>query len=737
MKRLLVRLVLLSSLMIAIAGHAYAGAVVIDGTDANDHGFASGGQNQAGWLYMQKVLENLASQVPANAIKRVVVLGTSPATQARNAIQSAFDLSTLPEDGWQLLYIEGGDSIDNWLANLSTTNTGILYIPTLNLSFGDLTFAEVDRINMHAADIANFVNGAGNPAQGGALFAMGEDGPGAWGWLQALLPGLIANDQGGGGVATDITLTDEGASAFPGLTNADLSGADPWHVFFEGDIGSLNVLGVAPLGETQRNIILGGGAGTVIDPCNFDTEPPTIASCPRDIVQPADANQCSAVVNYPVPTATDTCSGTTIVCLPPSGVVLEAGTSQTVTCTATDAKGNMSTCSFKISVQDSQPPTIVCPTTPVQINAGGACTVTVPDITASVRNSISDACTPASSLTVTQSPAPNTSVGSDLRFINITVSDAAGVSTTCQVPVTVINSGGQAAQVTIGSGNELDLSVNLLTKKKKNKKVKPAIATGTFSVKNVKCDGTSLTLPFGGVRRVTDAGAGNPINNPDDNKFFSVFIQNGNLQTKLNVGQNVTIGFNQVVTFTVEFTPTVPPVVSSTTNLSASDVLPGDFKSEVVLSGISPVMIRARVASGVKLIDPATGNTNNPVVTICGSGNNQFTVRYHAWSPSKADVRSVKYDFLDGSGGTIKSIDVDLAGPISGTSLVNGQSFNIEQSFNGSGVSSVRVTLSGANSSATATSGSISSNCSSALQLQSQQRATLFLPGLTVNAEKP
>ena len=479
------------------------------------------------------------------------------------------------------------------------------------------------------------------------------------------------------------------------------------------------------------------GCSVTTAPCILDTEPPQIVSCPRDIVQPADANQCSAVVNYPVPGVIDNCTGATIICVPPSGQRLDAGTSQSVTCTATDAKGNTSSCSFRISVQDAQPPTINCPTTPVQIDAGGACTITVPDITATFRNSISDACTPATSLTVTQSPAPNTSVASDLRAINITVTDGAGVSTTCRVPVTVINSGGQAAQVTIGSGNELDLSVKLLSKKKSKKKVKPVVDTGTFTVKNVKCDGTSLTLPFGGVRRLTDAGAGKPINDPDDNDFFSVFIGCGASRTRLNVGQNISIGFGEEVCFTVEFDPTIPPVASATTNLSASEVLPADFRSEVVLDGINPVVIRARVDGGVRLIDPATGSSNNPVVTICQSGNNEFTVRYHAWSPSKSDVRSVKYEFLDSSGSVIKTLDVDLAGPISGTSLVNGQSFNIEQSFSGTGVSSVRVTLNGANSSSTATSGSISSNCPSAIRSPSQQRATLFLPGLTVDAVKP
>ena len=229
-----------------------------------------------------------------------------------------------------------------------------------------------------------------------------------------------------------------------------------------------------PVGTTVVTCTAQSPGNVPADSCSFtvtvnDTQAPTIASCPGDVVQNAEANQCSAVVDYPVPGVTDNCPGATIICIPPSGQRLDAGTSQTVTCTATDLVGNTSACSFRISVRDAQPPTIVCPTTPVQIDAQGACTITVPDITAAVRGSISDACTPASSLIVTQSPAANSSVGSDLRSINVTVSDAAGVSRTCQVPVTVINRGGAAAQVTVGGG-ELDLSVNLLRKAKKRRR---------------------------------------------------------------------------------------------------------------------------------------------------------------------------------------------------------------------------------------------------------------------------
>ena len=51
---------------------------------------------------MQKVLQNLAPQV-GNGHKILVDLGTAAATQSRNAISSAFALSTLPGSGWTIV----------------------------------------------------------------------------------------------------------------------------------------------------------------------------------------------------------------------------------------------------------------------------------------------------------------------------------------------------------------------------------------------------------------------------------------------------------------------------------------------------------------------------------------------------------------------------------------------------------------------------------------------------------
>lgn len=262
---------------------AQAGPVIIDGTDANDHGGLTLGANSAGWLYMQRVLENLASNVTASAAKVVVDVGTS-AGQARNAINSAFSLSVLPGLGWSLMHVDGAAAIGTYFGTLSTANTGILYIPTAGLSNGDLDTDELAAVNANAAKINTFVGGAGTPSNGGGLFAMGEIGAGAFGWLTTLIPGISFTDAGGTGITSNITLTAAGATAFPGLTNNNLAGADPWHSYFSGSLGGLSVLGIANDNGVSRSVIIGGGAGTVIG-CGFEGQP----ACPPNGVPEPDS----------------------------------------------------------------------------------------------------------------------------------------------------------------------------------------------------------------------------------------------------------------------------------------------------------------------------------------------------------------------------------------------------------------------------------------------------------------
>lgn len=244
-------------LILASFGSASAGPVIIDGTDANDHGFFGSGANQDGWFYMQRSLENLGSQVAPSAARVVVTLGTDPGSTARQAIDSAFSRSALAAAGWTIQHINGEAAIQTYLASVSASNTGILYIPTQGNAGGDLTNAEAAVINASGAQIANYVGGAGNATLGGGLFSQSQ----SYGWLTSVIPGISVVDASGSG----ISLTLDGVAAFPGLTNADLS-AGPWHNYFEGNFGSLSVLATSNFGGVNRALILGGGAGTIISP---------------------------------------------------------------------------------------------------------------------------------------------------------------------------------------------------------------------------------------------------------------------------------------------------------------------------------------------------------------------------------------------------------------------------------------------------------------------------------------
>ena len=110
-----------------------------------------------------------------------------------------------------------------------------------------------------------------------------------------------------------------------------------------------------PKGTTTVTATATDGSGNTAT-CSFtvtvnDTQAPTVV-CPANIVAmpPAIGSPC-ANVSYPAPVVTDNCPGATVVCTPASGSCFPAG-STTVTCTATDASGNMASCSFTITTFD-------------------------------------------------------------------------------------------------------------------------------------------------------------------------------------------------------------------------------------------------------------------------------------------------------------------------------------------------------------------------------------------------
>ena len=170
-----------------------------------------------------------------------------------------------------------------------------------------------------------------------------------------------------------------------------------------------------------------------MDSCSFtvtvnDTTPPVI-TCPANITKGTDPNVCTAVATFST-TVTDNCPGAAVLCTPPSGTAFPKGVT-TVNCTATDASGNTASCSFIVTVNDTQAPSITCPANITQPAATGVCTAVVTYSAPAVGDNCpgvgAPVCTPASGSTF---PKGTTTV-------TCTVKDAVNNQSSCSFTVTV------------------------------------------------------------------------------------------------------------------------------------------------------------------------------------------------------------------------------------------------------------------------------------------------------------
>ncbi|MCB0612826.1 MAG: HYR domain-containing protein, partial [Phaeodactylibacter sp.] len=159
--------------------------------------------------------------------------------------------------------------------------------------------------------------------------------------------------------------------------------------------------------------------------------------CPSDMTVTADPGACEAVVNYAFPFSATNCPGYTVtqVSGPNSGAAFPLG-STTVTFIIEDDMGNQTTCSFDVTVVDGEAPEILACAADQDVqtssDGSGNCTAEVPALSVTA----SDNCTASGSLTITQSPAAGTLFGGahgDEQIVTITVTDAAGNSSTCEV----------------------------------------------------------------------------------------------------------------------------------------------------------------------------------------------------------------------------------------------------------------------------------------------------------------
>jgi uncharacterized repeat protein (TIGR01451 family) len=620
-------------LMTAMSGEAVAGDVIIDGTDANEHGcFSDGtdpnnhcpviGRNFKGWAYMQRALEVLAARVPDGVEHVIVVVGTQG--DAREAINSAFSHSQL--QGWSLRYLETEQAIEDWLADLpnNRNKTGILLIPTFNAFDGDLTPQQMAIVNEHAAEIAEYVKEAGVLDGGGNLFAMGEIGKDAkdnraYKWVEKLVPGIRVTDLGEMGVESRIELTAAGRKI--GLPEEDIADAVPWHNYFDLSNTQLHLISLATARQSgvSRNVIIG-------------TNLPEVSDLEISKSALSDSIKVGSDIVYRL---------------------------------AITNKGPDPASS--VTVEDSLPSalrfrSVVAPSDWIcdGPNESGTLKCQTPQLAAGQSDSIE--------ITTTATcPGDGSTMVSNMATVQSSTPDLFGSN--------------NAAVATLRLEGVPEVTLPESTIKFKKTKLN-AIKSGSFTIRNTGCAALSLTLDS--ITRTGKNVDNKRITDPDDSQFFRLKDNQSGEIIPVNAHLE-TIAPNNEQKFRIEFAPVLPPITDKKTGLSAREVLSSEVSSKLTFrqtGGTTLVIVdlKGKVPSALHLFAPV--NIPRSASVELDKSGDKVTVTFYVFDSGR-DVQRVLYDFFnkDGSRITVDKPETDLKSFVE--KFVVGQSIGVTQDFSG------------------------------------------------------
>ncbi len=153
-----------------------------------------------------------------------------------------------------------------------------------------------------------------------------------------------------------------------------------------------------------------------LDPCDL--------TCPANITVSNDQDFCGAIVNYPAPLTSETCGPVTSV--PASGSFFPVGNT-VVNVTTTSGED----CSFTVTVNDTQPPSVTCPANIVVNNDPDMCSAVV-----TYAASAADNCP---GVTIAYDIPSGTAFPVGVTTVTVTATDAHNNSSSCQFTVTVID----------------------------------------------------------------------------------------------------------------------------------------------------------------------------------------------------------------------------------------------------------------------------------------------------------
>ncbi len=193
---------------------------------------------------------------------------------------------------------------------------------------------------------------------------------------------------------------------------------------------------VFPVGTTYNEFVVVDAFGNS-DTCSFnitvnDVEDPIWACIPDTTVDQQISGVCFAIVSWTPPVASDNCGVDTVYSTHSPGDLFPVGVT-TVTYTAMDTSGNMSTCSFDVTVLDVEDPLIGgCPADMTVSSDANSCGNNV----SWTQPIASDNCSGVA-LTATHVPGDFFPIGT--TTVMYTATDSSGNTATCGFDVTVVD----------------------------------------------------------------------------------------------------------------------------------------------------------------------------------------------------------------------------------------------------------------------------------------------------------
>ncbi|NOT60397.1 MAG: HYR domain-containing protein, partial [Acidobacteria bacterium] len=365
---------------------------------------------------------------------------------------------------------------------------------------------------------------------------------------------------------------DDGIKGSAYIFERNKGGADNW-----GEVKKLTASDGAAFDDFGWSVAISGSmviVGAPVDDSRkgssyifiCETNTPPMITCPGNITVSNEPGQCLASVSFTVtgtgtPTPTITCRiGALVITSPYSFPV---GTT-TVTCTASNGTLPDATCSFMVTVLDTQAPTVTVPSSVTMPAAAGICAATV-----TFSATAADNCSGAS---VSCVPASNTSFNVGTTTVSCKATDGAGnMSAAKTFTVTVTDT--QAPTVTVPSSITMPAAAGTCA------------ATVTFSATAAdNCSGATVSCV------------------PASNTSFPVGTTTVSCKATDGAGN-----MSAASTFTVTVTDTQAPTITCPANQSAASP-----------SG-NPIAVTYPAPT-------ATDNCGTPTVTCVPASNTSFNV---------------------------------------------------------------------------------------------------------------